>query len=119
MNFCVGFLEPGGYLSPAEFRPSLELFMPGVAAQLDHAGVIAEQRVVGHATPCHAAQPGDRLMWLVHLGARRRQDESGMMKMVVVLAEAGRSLNLLFCFLWLGFGGQWFPKPAAGAQGRL
>src|SRR5258708_1584769 len=105
MNFCVGFLETGGYFFPGDLNPSHELFILGVAAQLDHAGVIAEQRVVGHATPCHATQPGDRLMWLVHLGARRRQDESSMMKMVVVLAEAGRSLNLLFCFLRLGFGG--------------
>ena len=67
-----GQLEAGGKLVPAQLEPRHELFIFGVAAQLAHAGVVTEERIVGHASFCYAPEPDDRFVWLTHLSARRR-----------------------------------------------
>src|SRR5580700_2396856 len=100
-----GRLEARGELVPARLEPSHELFELRVAAQLTHAGVVAEERIVWHACSCDATEPGNCLVWLTHLGAGRGQNESRVMKVVVVLSKAGRNLDLALGLLRPGFRG--------------
>jgi hypothetical protein len=44
-------------------------------------------------------------MGLAHFGVRGSQDERGVMKVVIVLSEASRHLNLLLGFLRLALSG--------------
>src|SRR5260370_29066742 len=97
--------EAGGQLVPARLELSHELLVLRVAMQPAHAGIVARKRIVGHAGFSHAPEPGDRLVWFTHLGAGRGQNESRVMKMVVVLSEAGCNLDLALGLLRLGFRG--------------
>src|SRR5260370_3530666 len=88
--------EAGGKLVPAQLEVGHELLVFRVPVQLTHTGVIAEERIVGHATIRDTLQPGDRFMWFAHLGACCGQDESGVMNMVAVLPKAGRNLDFAY-----------------------